>query len=305
MLHDKSVKLEKARQELERKLKEESKKIKELEQEKIILEEISKSSKKKEVRTHKRFYILITLIVVLTSVAFAGYSYYQNQVLVSTVSHLLVNYNSNYLIQNLKGDVIDTWVAWNLVNGQVLHITIKNDAKLSADKIDAVKDAILSTQTVTLDDSLLGKGPPGTSSIYYKGWKGAAKTAASGPTIYYIPQKFEVIESSNNAGEIIISLTNEENPDGYAGFTKSIVDGNQILKTTITIYKASKLSVEDLKAVMRHEFGHALGLAHTTAEEDLMHPIIKTPYPYISDCDIDAIKKLYDGKKKSEVVCQK
>ena len=56
---------------------------------------------------------------------------------------------------------------------------------------------------------------------------------------------------------------------------------------------------------MRHEMGHALGLAHTTATEDLMHAVIQTPYPYISDCDMDAVKALYNGNKKSEVVCSK
>lgn len=36
-----------------------------------------------------------------------------------------------------------------------------------------------------------------------------------------------------------------------------------------------------------------------------MAPIIKTEYPYISECDVDAIKSLYDGGKKSNVVCEK
>jgi len=50
--------------------------------------------------------------------------------------------------------------------------------------------------------------------------------------------------------------------------------------------------------------GHALGLAHSTATEDLMFPTIETDYPYISSCDIDAIILLYDGGKKSEVTCE-
>ncbi|MEX1053959.1 MAG: matrixin family metalloprotease, partial [Nitrosopumilaceae archaeon] len=51
--------------------------------------------------------------------------------------------------------------------------------------------------------------------------------------------------------------------------------------------------------------GHAFGLAHSSATEDLMHPVIQTEYPYISQCDIDTIKSLYDGNKKSEVICER
>ena len=53
-----------------------------------------------------------------------------------------------------------------------------------------------------------------------------------------------------------------------------------------------------------HEFGHALGLAHSTAPEDLMYPTIETNFPYISECDIDAMKALYDGGNTSEVICR-
>jgi predicted Zn-dependent protease len=108
----------------------------------------------------------------------------------------------------------------------------------------------------------------------------------------------------NGAGDIVITLTNDINPDGLSGFTKSTADGNQILKSTITIYNANQLSDTQLAAITRHEFGHAMGLAHSTAVEDLMHATIQTDYPYISQCDIDAVTGLYDGKKQSAVICQ-
>lgn len=94
--------------------------------------------------------------------------------------------------------------------------------------------------------------------------------------------------------------------DGYSGFTKSIADEsqNQILKSEITIYEVDKLSNAQFEAILRHELGHALGLAYSTAPEDLMHPTIETEFPYISGCNIDAIVSLYDGGKKSEVICE-
>ena len=304
-LKNKLQELEDSKNELESKLFKQSIENKELEQEKIILHEISDSEKINIKKSYKKFYVLIVIISVTTSVGFVGYSVYENQILITTTSHLLRNYNSNYLIQNLQGDTVNTWVAWHLVTGQTLHIDIMNEAGLSPDRIFAVKDAIISTQTVTLDDSLLHKGPPGTSSIYYKGWEGALDAASASTEQFYIPQKFDLSDSPKGAGEILIKLTNDQNPDGLSGYTKSVADGNQILKTTITIYNADQLSANQLGAITRHEFGHAMGLAHSSAPEDLMHATIETDYPYISGCDVDAIKLLYNNGQKSEVVCQK
>ena len=78
-----------------------------------------------------------------------------------------------------------------------------------------------------------------------------------------------------------------------------------MVKSTITIYEIDNLSDDLLSAILRHEIGHALGLAHSTAPEDLMAPTIQTDYPYISQCDIDAIISLYNGNQKSQVICEK
>ncbi|MDE1813305.1 MAG: matrixin family metalloprotease [Thaumarchaeota archaeon] len=296
--------LGKLKQDLERKLVDESQKSKELEQEKIILEEIVHDGEKTEKRVHKRHYVSVSVIIVVVSLGFVGYSYYENQVVNKAISHNMSNYNSNYVIQNLQGDTVDTWVSWNIEDGRVIHVHVVNEAKVPQDMINALKDAILSTKVVSIDDSQTGKGPPGTSSTYYVGWEGATEQASEKPTTLYIPQKFDINGSPDGVGDIEIILTSDVNPDGYSGYTKSLVDGNQILKSKITIFKANKLDADRLEAIMRHEFGHALGLGHSTAVEDLMHPMLPD-YPYISACDIDALHGLYDGDKNSKVVCTK
>jgi len=301
---DKAEKLEKSKQELEKKLGVESMKSKELEQEKIILKDLMHDGEKRESTSHKRHYISITVIVLAVSVCFVGYSYYENQVLIKVTAHDMSNYNSNYVIQNLQGDTVDTWVSWNIANGRIIHVHVVNNANLPQNMINAMEDAIVSTKTVSIDDSQTGTGPKGSSSTYYVGWEGATADAYSEPTKLFIPQKFDINGSPGGVGDVEIILTNDVNPDGYSGYTKSLVDGNQILKSKITIFKANKLDADRLEAIMRHEFGHALGLGHSTAQEDLMHPMLPD-YPYISSCDIDALKGLYDGDDNSKVVCTK
>ncbi|MHA7646666.1 matrixin family metalloprotease [Nitrosopumilus sp. S4] len=212
---------------------------------------------------------------------------------------------SSYVIQNLRGDTIDTWLSWRLVEDAVIYVNVP-DAQKYPDKLEIIKNVVLSDKVIEVDNSLTHKGPKGTTSLYYIGWAGALSKASEVSTELYIPKKFDVIESQRGEGDITIKLTTQKSGDGYSGYTKSIADEtqNQILKSEITIFEVDKLSKAGFETILRHELGHALGLAHSSAPEDLMHPTIKTEFPYISECNIDAIISLYDGGKKSEVICE-
>ncbi len=213
---------------------------------------------------------------------------------------------SKYVTENLRGDTIDTWKFWNIIPGSALTVNIVNSELLDDDKILIIKNAITSYETILIDDSLVHKGPKGTSSTYYLGWTGSLKNAAElYPTKYPIPNNFDIIESKRGEGDIIILLSKLKDTDGYSGFTKSTVDGNEILKTSITIYDVNNLSESQLSTIILHEMGHAMGLAHSTAPEDLMYPVIETDFPYISECNISAIAALYNGEIQGQVVCEK
>jgi len=213
---------------------------------------------------------------------------------------------TKYVIENLKGDTIDTWKFWNMIPGSSLTVNIVNSELLDDDKILSIKDAITSYETILIDDSLVHKGPKGSSSIYYLGWTGSLKNAAELYTTKYpIPNNFDIIESKRGEGDIIVLLSNLKDTDGYSGFTKSTVDGNEILKISITIYDVNNLSKSQLSTIIRHEMGHALGLAHSTAPEDLMYPTIETNFPYISECDVSAVVALYNGNMEGQVTCKK
>ena len=203
------------------------------------------------------------------------------------------NIKTRYLIENLQGQADDTHRYWNIAKGTPLTVSIINPDQISQEKIDAIEGAILSTDVLYIDNSLLGKSPSDGKSEYFKGWKGALDTIQN--TKFYVPTDFNIVESDDGPGQIVIVLSHLEDPDGYSGYTRSVVDDSQILKSFITIYDADKLTDNQLATIVRHEFGHALGLPHTSDPQDLMHATIQTGYPYVSECDVGAIQSLYDN----------
>ncbi|WP_100182990.1 matrixin family metalloprotease [Candidatus Nitrosotenuis aquarius] len=211
---------------------------------------------------------------------------------------------TKYFTENLRGDTIDTWKSWRLVDN-TLSINILKSPRVTEHQLEVIKNAIISEKTEEFDDSLVHKGPKGTKSMYYVGWAGALKEAAKEETKYNIPTNFEFVGSNGGEGDIIITLSNIKDSDGYTGYTKSITEDTEILKSFITIYDISNLSDDQLETIVRHEFGHALGLGHSTATEDLMAPTIDMTIPYITDCNIDAIVNLYNAKSDSQTVCEK
>jgi hypothetical protein len=215
-------------------------------------------------------------------------------------------FTSNYVVQNLRGDTVDTWISWKVPKEDLFHIHVVKSQYATKERLDAILNVIMSTEKIEIDDSLMHKGQPGMTSIYYEGWMGALDSINS-PTKNPIPKKLHFHVTDKGEGDVLIDLTNLSSPDGYSGFTTSIVDEqeHQILKSKITIYDIKSLSTESLKTILRHELGHAFGLAHSTAPEDLMAPEIVTPYPYISQCDLEAISLLYDGGDSSQVTCEK
>ena len=261
------------------------------------------SNIKKEIRKSNSKTLLITEVSLLPVVVLLFLLSGLGDSLTESTAENTSQLKSRHLIENLRGDTVDTWKSWRLV-GTTLNVNVLNAKGLSDERIDIIKEAILSETELEVDDSLTHKGPKGFSSKYYVGWAGALKQAQNEDTIYNIPTDFNVITSSGGEGDIIITLSNLRDSDGYTGYTKSIVEGNEILKSFITIYDVNNLSDEELGTILRHEFGHAIGLGHSTAPEDLMAPNIDMTVPYISECNIDAITDLYNGIQGS-TVCEK
>ena len=203
-------------------------------------------------------------------------------------------FNSELITQDLKGDSIYLNKYWKISKGDTLSINIINSASISDQAIDTIKNTIMSTEALEIDNSFLNNENEKSKSTYYVGWKGALEN--TGDSKIPIPKNFKITNSPNVYGDIIVILSNIKDRSGNSGYTKTVLEGGEIVKAFITIYEVNSLSKNELGTIMRHEFGHALGLGHATDSQDLMAPTIDMTYPFISQCNISAMTDLYNDK---------
>jgi len=193
---------------------------------------------------------------------------------------------------NAKGSeltTINTFLPWKAQTDKTLQVSIIKETPLSPDQIENVKKAITGFGTIKFDDNTT-----------YVSWQEALetidyKTKLSMPII-------EMVTDNNNKADITITITDEKDTKGYSGFTTYVIEDNQIVKSNVTIYDINNIIGEQISSITRHEFGHALGLAHADSPDDLMYDIVQVP-SYVTECDIDTLLALYDGNVKSASEC--
>lgn len=255
-------------------------------------------------KTTRKNYLIMVLAIIGIALTVGTYPI----ILINLGIVKMYDYNtvpSEFFINDLKVESTDQTAlplsSWFLVTGDTLRINIVNGDDYP-EKTYIVRKVIYSNQIVSSNTNLIDK----SEKIYYLGWQNALETAATQETSRYIPQKFQIISSEKGEGDITITFSPLQNGDGKLGSTKILVDNfrNEILKAHITIYQVDEISDQTLEAVIRHEIGHALGLPHAMASNDLMNASFSVERAYISECDINGIVTLYNEENLHPFVCK-
>lgn len=254
---------------LKGKVKETKHYLNETEQQNKILNGIIEQSLSK----NHHYTIIISIAAIMLVSAFLIFDHYGKSNELKT----------GYFTYDLRGDQVYGVQKWSKPAGASFRVYIQNLAGLPDQKIRIVEDAISSKEIIQVDDSITHKAPSGEKSTFYLGWAAVLENL----------QYSTIFVNSANDADITISLIRTKNMDGYSGWTESITKDGKILQSNITIFDAHEASDQNLGTITRHEFGHALGLGHSTDPSDLMFPTVSTMIPYISECDYAALVSTY------------
>ena len=183
---------------------------------------------------------------------------------------------------------INTFLPWK-TQDKTLYVSIIKETPLSADQLSNIKKAITGYGTVKFDDTET-----------FVSWNEALQTTSQYTTKISMPTNI-VLLSDNSEADITISITDKKN-ENYSGYTTHVIENDRIIKSNITIYDINSMTGKQISSIVRHEFGHALGLAHADSPDDLMYGVIQVP-SYVTECDLDTLLTLYDGNVKNSSNC--
>ena len=168
---------------------------------------------------------------------------------------------------------------WNEFKDNKIPVLILRDAKVSEKQVDIV-EYVINAKKVNSGRTL------------FLGWNEGIKEVSKSfgvevPTL-------QVQYKLNSTEAITIHLMDKTSNEGYDGYTNLFYDQNgKIQKAFIKIYNVDELNNIQLKIIIRHELGHALGLGHTNSKNDLMQSIINMNYNAISLLDLLALAHIY------------
>jgi len=214
----------------------------------------------------------------------------------------LTQMQGQFTLQDSSGKILKT-ISREKISSES-RIFIKNELKYPEEKINAIKEAILSFERVQVPNEYLEIEPRNGTTPYFKGWLGAVSYVFEEYDLLDEPIDVKFLDSEENA-EIIFILTDKRSGDDNYAFTNTIVDEqtHQTVQATIVIYNFDDLESDEIETITRHELGHALGMGHSTDPKDLMYPLLETEYPYISPCNVIGLLQVFQEILDTTVVC--
>jgi len=169
--------------------------------------------------------------------------------------------------------------AWNEVKDNKIPVLVVRDAKVSEKQVDIV-EYVINAKKVNSGRTL------------FLGWNEGIKEISKSFGVEVPTLQVQYKLDSSEA--IIIYLMDKTSNEGHDGYTNLFYDQNgKIQKAFIKIYNVDELNNIQLKIIIRHELGHALGLGHTNSKNDLMQSIIDMNYNAISLLDLLALAHIY------------
>ncbi len=183
---------------------------------------------------------------------------------------------------------------WAEDGGQWSELRVWGEVKDNKIPVLVVRDAKVSVKQVDIVEYIINAKEVNSKRTLFLGWNEGIKKVSESfgvevPTL-------QVQYTLNSTEAIIIHLMDKTSNEGYDGYTNLFYDQNgKIQKVFIRIYNVDELNNIQLKIIIRHELGHALGLSHTNSKNDLMQSIINMNYNAISMLDLKALAHIYYG----------
>ena len=177
---------------------------------------------------------------------------------------------------------VRAFLPWKTLDDKTLHVSIIKQTQLSPDQEASIKKAIVGYGTVKSDDTTT-----------YVSWKEALQNKSEYKSGISMPTNIVLVSDDNEDANVAIWVTDQKNPI-FSGYAANVVQNKTIVKSNIIIYDINNLTGPQISSIVRHEFGHALGLRHSDFTDDLMFGTVPVP-AYVSEHHIVMLLSMYEN----------
>ena len=174
-------------------------------------------------------------------------------------------------------EMTKAYLPWSLDSQKTIYVLINSESEITENKKAIINAVIMSEKSIRF-----------YGHHHFEGWQGALNQ------INYtdnLPVKLVFTDNEKSENIILINLKDESSE--FDGFTTYDLNQNKITKSYVAIYNSKNLTDEDFEKILRHEFGHSLGLAHSQNINDIMCKTLPLSNAYISNENISTLSFLF------------